>query len=83
MGAAWARHAVCESVLTVTCQSPSTTEVGSASQGHAFSRFPIDAGFFLLRVYKIAKSDCWLPLVRLPAWNNSAPTGRVFMKFDI
>jgi len=73
------------------------TEVGSSPQGHAFSRFPIDAvcvcvcgvcvcvcvcvvcvfGVFA----KIAKSDCWLPLVRLPAWNNSAPTGRVFMEF--
>jgi len=23
------------------------------------------------------------PSLRLSAWNNSAPTGRVFMKFDI
>jgi len=23
------------------------------------------------------------PLLRLSAWNNSAPTGRIFMKFDI
>jgi hypothetical protein len=23
------------------------------------------------------------PSVRLPAWNNSAPNGRIFMKFDI
>jgi len=29
----------------VMCQSPSTTEVVSASQSHAFSRFPIDAAF--------------------------------------
>ena len=24
-----------------------------------------------------------LPFVRLYAWNNSAPNGRIFMKFDI
>ena len=48
------------------CQSPAT-EVGSAPHGHAFSRFPIDAVFFLWRVWKIAKSDYWLPLAHLPA----------------
>jgi hypothetical protein len=32
---------------------------------------------------KIAKSDCWLRRVRPSAWNNSAPTGRIFVKFDI
>ena len=36
------------------------------------------------RVRKIAKSDCWLRHVcPSVAWNNSAPTGRIFMKFDI
>ena len=43
------------------------------------------------RVLKIAKSDYWLrhecqsvrPSVRLSAWNNSAPTGRIFIRFDI
>jgi hypothetical protein len=38
-------------------------------------------------VRKIAKSDYYLryvcPSVRLSAWNNSALTGRVFVKFDI
>jgi len=36
------------------------------------------------RVRKIAKSDCLLrhvcPPVRPSSWNNSAPTGRIFMK---
>ena len=35
---------------------------------------------------KNSKSHFWLrhvcPSVRLSAWNNSAPTGRIFMKFD-
>ena len=39
------------------------------------------------RVRKIAKRDYQLrhvrPSVRLTAWNNSAPTGRIFTKFDI
>jgi len=39
------------------------------------------------RVRKIASSDYWFrhigPSVRLYACNNSAPTGRIFMKFDI
>ena len=39
------------------------------------------------RFRKNAKSDYQLRhvclSVRLPAWNNSAPTGRIFMKFDI
>jgi hypothetical protein len=38
-------------------------------------------------VRKIGKSDCWLrhvcPSVRLSTWNNSAPTGRIFMKIEI
>jgi hypothetical protein len=38
-------------------------------------------------VRKIAKSDYQLrhvcPFVRPTAWNNSASTGRIFMKFDI
>jgi hypothetical protein len=34
------------------------------------------------RVRKIAKSDLFMS-VRLSAWNNSALTGRIFMKFDI
>jgi len=36
---------------------------------------------------KFANSDYYLrrvcPCVRLSAWNNSAPTGWIFMKFDI
>jgi predicted molibdopterin-dependent oxidoreductase YjgC len=42
---------------------------------------------FIRHVRKAAESDCYLhnvcPLVRLSAWDNSAPTGRTFMKFDI
>ena len=35
-------------------------------------------------IRKIAKSDYHIPLsVRPSTWNNSAPTGRIFMKFDI
>jgi hypothetical protein len=41
----------------------------------------------LSRLRRIAKSDCCLrrvrPSVCLFAWNNSAPTGPIFMKFDI
>ena len=32
---------------------------------------------------KIAKRDHQIRHVRPSAWNNSAPTGRIFMKFDI
>jgi hypothetical protein len=32
---------------------------------------------------KIAKRDYDFRRVCLSAWNNSAPTGRIFMKFDI
>jgi hypothetical protein len=36
------------------------------------------------RVRKIAKSSYWPRHVfRLSAWNSSAPTGRIFVKFDI
>jgi len=39
------------------------------------------------RFHKLAKRDYYLtnicPSVHLSAWNNSAHTGRVFMKFDI
>ena len=35
------------------------------------------------RVRKIAKSDCKLRYIRPSAWNNSTPTGRIFMKFYI
>jgi hypothetical protein len=35
------------------------------------------------RVRKIAKSDSFVTSVCPSAWNNSAPTGRIFMKFDI
>ena len=53
---------------------------------------------FVRRIHKIAKSDYWAssclsvrPTVRLSvclsacpsAWNNSAPTRLIFMKFDI
>ena len=39
---------------------------------------------FVFRFFrKIAISDYQLVLVRPSAWNNSAPTGRIFMKFDI
>jgi len=37
------------------------------------------------RIKNIVKSDCWPHNVSmcLSAWNNSAPTGRTFMKFNI
>jgi len=46
---------------------------------------------FLRCIRKLAISDCELrhvclsvrPSVRLFAWNNSAPIGQIFMKFDI
>jgi hypothetical protein len=34
-------------------------------------------------VTKIAKSDCVRPSVCQCAWNSSAPTVRIFVKFDI
>jgi len=37
----------------------------------------------LRRIRKIAKSNYLRPPVRLSAWKNSPPTGRIFMKFDI
>jgi len=44
--------------------------------------------FVFRSVHKIAKSDYWFlhvylvcPSVRPPAWNISAPNGRVFIKF--
>jgi hypothetical protein len=67
------------STLTVMCQSPSTTEVGSASQDYASSRFPFDAGFFFCGAFvKLQKVTFGFLL----AWNNSAHTGRIFMKFN-
>ena len=38
---------------------------------------------FLCAFAKITKSDYWLRHVCPSAWNISAPTGRIFMKFDI
>jgi len=38
---------------------------------------------FITRLCKIGKSDCELRHVCLSAWKNSAPTGRIFVKFDI
>jgi hypothetical protein len=41
---------------------------------------------FFKRVHKTAKRDCLASSclsVRLPTWNNSAPTGRIFIKFDV
>jgi hypothetical protein len=35
------------------------------------------------RVRKIAISDCWIHRVCPSVWKNSAPTERIFMKFDI
>jgi hypothetical protein len=32
---------------------------------------------------KLRKSDSFIMSVRPSAWNNSAPTGRIFVKFDI
>jgi hypothetical protein len=36
-----------------------------------------------LRVRKILRRDFKLRHTSLSAWNNSAPTGRIFMKFGI
>jgi len=38
---------------------------------------------FFWRVYKITKSNYELRRVCPTAWNNSAPIGWIFMKFDI
>jgi hypothetical protein len=39
---------------------------------------------FLGALEKLRKAtDTVVMPVCLPAWNNSAPTGRIFMKFDI
>jgi hypothetical protein len=52
-------------------------------------QYPEDPHSFTLRwVRKIAKRDyCFVmsvcPSVRMYAWNNSAPAGRIFMKFYI
>jgi len=56
----------------------------------------VDVSAHFRRVRKIAKSDRYLrhvclsyvcpsvrPSVRPSAWNNSALTGRIFMKFDV
>ena len=42
-----------------------------------------DSFIFIWRVPKIAKSDYQLRHVCPSAWGNWAPTGRIFMKFDI
>jgi hypothetical protein len=35
------------------------------------------------RVHKTAKSNCtFVTFVLLSAWNNSAPTGRIFVKYE-
>jgi hypothetical protein len=49
-----------------------------------FSSIPESFGFIKL-VRKIAKSVFKLRhvCVRLSAWNKSAPTGRIFIQFDI
>ena len=38
---------------------------------------------FLGAFAKIAKSISFVMSVRVSAWNNSAPTGRILFKFDI
>jgi hypothetical protein len=38
---------------------------------------------FLVAVRKITKSDYWLRHVCPSAWNNSAPSGRISMKFGV
>jgi len=49
----------------------------------------ITASRIFKRVRKIAKSDCYLgdlsvrSSVRPSAWNNSSPTGRIFIIIDI
>ena len=40
----------------------------------AFAKLPKASASFVMSVLQSA---------RLSAWNNSAPTGRIFMKFDI
>ena len=42
-----------------------------------------DNSAIFMRFPKITKSYNWLRHVCPSAWNNSAPTGRIFMKFDI
>jgi hypothetical protein len=61
--------------LCVSCGSENKQRLFSYTTFHWFSR----------RVRKIAKSDvASLCLSVCPsAWNNSIPTGRIFMEFDI
>ena len=60
-----------------------------AAKLHPFAiHFMESKQIFLFRRFRITtKSDCQLryvsPPVRLTVWNNSAPTGRIFMKFHI
>ena len=40
--------------------------------------------YIFRRVRKVAEKDCLLVChVRPCGWNNSAPTGWIFMKFDV
>jgi hypothetical protein len=32
---------------------------------------------------KIRKNECWFRHVCPSSWDNSSPTGRIFMKFDV
>jgi hypothetical protein len=58
------------------------SQVGLHNRGSAF---PVEAGNEVLREFaKLRKATfTFVEFVRPPAWNDSAPAGRIFMKFDM
>ena len=62
-------------------------EIGEAGVDFVCGQSTVRYELVFLGVRKIMESNYWhrhaCPAVRLSAWNNSAPTGRIFMKFDI
>jgi len=63
--------------IVMPCRSPS--DVSKQFFSGFFKRFRKNCGKRLLAPSRLSV----LPSVLLPTWNNSAPTGRIFMKFDI
>ena len=83
--------------LAVTCNFNSThrmhccvpTAITVTRTRHNITLYVLYIAFFALlrRVREKWQSEssclCVCPSVRPPTWNNSTPTGRVFMKYDI